>query len=183
MIIVTGIRSGTSLMMQTLSLLGVPLTGLDFHREFSHRDLNPKGYWALPMSETLGGIQHHRFAGTAVKLGGADLAQTPPAFVRKVIWCRRDERDCKESMKKLLAANEDWTGLAASDELVDMVYRANELYTLKFLKENGVDRIEIFYEDMVTKSEETLTSLCVFLDIAEELTMSIDTIAREASCR
>ena len=43
MIVVTGsARSGTSLMMQTLKLLGVPVEGHKFHEDFPIVEANPR---------------------------------------------------------------------------------------------------------------------------------------------
>lgn len=82
MIVVTGFRSGTSLIMQTLKLLEFPIVGYKFHDDFSHKELNPKGYYSLPGRETVYGLKTH-YKGKAVKLGGQNFFKLIMILLKK----------------------------------------------------------------------------------------------------
>tara|TARA_Y100000593_G_C4297612_1_gene331498 strand:- start:810 stop:1460 length:651 start_codon:yes stop_codon:yes gene_type:complete len=110
MIVVTGAgRCGSSLMMQTLSLLGVPMIGnpeKDFGvNTMMHEDsegilaarlmkMNPKGYWELPISEIYqmvdNGFPEH--TGHAIKVMGAAFTQLDTDDIERVIFCKRRDR-------------------------------------------------------------------------------------------
>lgn len=151
MIIVTGLRSGTSLMMQTLKILGTPITGVDYHDEFSHKELNPKGYWNLTMSETVGGIQHNKYKGMAVKLGGADLYQTKENLIDRIIWCRRNKTDTIESIKKLLELNQHIVNLEPSYKNSEWAYETNKKFTLSAIEKFNKPVIIVWYEDVIER--------------------------------
>jgi len=116
-IIVTGAgRCGSSLMIQTLHLLGVPLVGEPQNQVYEHclwggyhKDksveikiskeqnnkavgFNPKGYWELDFY-TLLDICHGKYTGTtnghAVKLMGELILETNAKDIEKVVVCKR----------------------------------------------------------------------------------------------
>ena len=183
MIVITGLRSGTALMMQTLRLLGIPITGYAFHDEFMHKELNPKGYFNLPMCETLGGIKHHEYAGKAVRLGGGDLAKTNPDFISKVIWCRRDPEESKKSILKMLKADYDIIKLDPTIENAETVYLLNTQYTEKFF-EAKKPCLEVYYEEMLLDSEATIKLVVDFVGTSGNIKKAIDNIdTREATCQ
>lgn len=184
MIVVTGLRSGTSLMMQTLKILGVPITGYAFHDEFMHKELNPKGYWNLPMTETLGGIKHHDYAGKAVRLGGADLNKTNPDFISKVIWCRRNPEECIKSIQKMLKADYNIIKVKPNIENAETVYLLNTQFTQKFF-EIKKPCFEVYYEEMLFDSQNTIKLIADFIGTKnQEIEKAIDNIdIREATCQ
>ena len=68
MIVVTGsCRSGSSLMMQTLKLLGIEIAGEKFHEDFPVEEGNPKGYYDLPFEIVMNGLGEE-YKGKGVKL-------------------------------------------------------------------------------------------------------------------
>jgi len=183
MIIVTGLRSGTSLMMQTLKILGVPITGTAYHKEFSHKDLNPKGYWTLPMSETLGGITDHRYKGMAVKLGGGDLSTTNPDFVDKVIWCKRNKDSCVQSIMKLMEVDFDIIGIDPSEKNAETVYTLNEFFTIAFKTKEKKEFLDIMYEDFYKRPEKTVNSIAQFIGTDCQIEKCIENIIKEPVCQ
>lgn len=103
-IVVTGsMRTGTSRVMQHLRENNVPVAGYAFHDDFPHIDLNPRGYWELPISETIDGLNTHEYDGVAVKLFGYQFYMTRPEYIEAVIVCVRDREDAVNSSMKLLS--------------------------------------------------------------------------------
>ena len=92
-IIVTGEgRCGTSMMMQTLKLLGVEVAAPKFlpQHEGLH-EYNPKGYYEL--AETVEGITSDEYEGQAVKLFAGGLLKTDPKYIGKVVRMHRYRLD------------------------------------------------------------------------------------------
>ena len=104
-------RCGTSLMMQTLELLGVPLYG-DPSSRGSHQlwqewhklvgieipapistQHNTKGYYEVSMSELKDFIYGTSITEDAVKFTTLDIVDIPPSKVSQVIHCYREDRD------------------------------------------------------------------------------------------
>ena len=78
MIIITGsCRSGTSMMMQTLQLLGVAIAGEASHPDFPVVEGNPKGYFDLPFKEHMDGIDIDKYQDKAIKVLGEWLLRVP----------------------------------------------------------------------------------------------------------
>lgn len=147
MVVVTGLRSGTSWAMQIIKAAGHPIMGYDFHPDFSHKELNPNGYWDLPMADVVFGLKTH-YKGKAVKLGGASLLQTDPDFVKKVIVCKRNEKDTIKSIVKLMTADYDLIGIDPTEENAKMMYEINNLCAEKFLEKNDKPRLYLRFEEM-----------------------------------
>jgi hypothetical protein len=104
-IVVTGAcRTGTSLAMQTLRLLGVPVAGLEYHVEFPDDGFHPHGAWDLPNAETLNGIRGHDYDGKAIKLFGLQLSRSEPESIGRVIVCRRNRPDALASAERMCSA-------------------------------------------------------------------------------
>jgi len=145
-IVVTGsCRTGTSLAMQTLKRLGVEVVGLKFHHDFSHKELNPNGYYELPIADTVNGIQDDRYKGKAVKLFGYQLSKTLPDVVDKVIVCVRDKDKAIASTQKLFEAEKDWTGIEPTDENCWNVYHYNYEFIMDWLIATNIPFISILY--------------------------------------
>ena len=129
MIIITGSgRCGSSLMMQTLHLLGVPLIGEPQSQVYEHclwggysagkavtveltkeqdkraKAFNPKGYWELDFY-TLQDVAKGTYDGDlsgAIKLMGILLLDADPSLITKIIYCKRkDDYRQAESMYDL----------------------------------------------------------------------------------
>jgi len=176
MTVVTGFRSGTSLMMQTLKLLGVPIAGIDFHEEFSHTDLNPKGYYDLPLSETAKGINTDKYKGMAIKLYGGALIQTDPKLISKIIVCTRNKKKCIDSIYKLLRRNEIQTGIVFNRKMSEYYYYLNKKYIELYLKKTSIENIEIRYENILKNPEKEIDKIKKFLNITYDSKEAIQNI-------
>ena len=114
MILVTGTgRCGTSLMMQTLYHLGVPLIGNPQDDNNTHcqwgsydivvseelnkktKEFNPKGYWELALNTIVDVCQKgfkESYTGQAIKIVGALVTIINTQDIEKVIICKRKNR-------------------------------------------------------------------------------------------
>ena len=120
MIIVSGMpRSGSSLMMQTLKHLGVPLIGENYYtfegnsylhsqevpaedqdRISSH---NPLGYYDIPFEDNIDYI-FSKHPGMAMKiLGPMLITLVPNSNIERVILCERKDKDAQATSFEKLA--------------------------------------------------------------------------------
>jgi len=180
MIIVTGLRSGTSLIMQTLKLLGVPVVGFKFHDDFSHAELNPKGYYDLPISETWEGLNTNKHKGKAVKLGGYQLSKTHPKYVDKVIVCDRNKKATTSSILRLMKADYNISRIKPTVENAELAYNSNKYLIDEYIK--AKTNIRIQYEDMIERSELAVYKICGFLSIKNDVTEAINNIEKRELC-
>lgn len=185
MIIVTGLRSGTSLIMQTLKILGVPVAGYAYHDEFMHKDLNPRGYWNLPMAETLGGINHHNYKGYAVKLGGADLLKTNPTLVSKVIRCQREKGACVQSIMRLMskAENRKMLNFEPSKQSAEKFYELNEMFAERFRLRPGPPFLDVQFEEMLCNMSKVSKNVAEFLDVPCNERACVNNVIKETVCQ
>jgi hypothetical protein len=120
MILVSGMpRSGSSLMMQTLNHLGVPLVGEDNYnfegnsylhsQEVPAEDQdrianhNPWGYYDIPFEEHIDYI-YYKHPGMAMKiLGPILITLVPNRNVERVILCERRDKDAQATSYEKLA--------------------------------------------------------------------------------
>ena len=103
MIVVTGTaRTGTSLMMQTLMHLGVPIVGDKFSNENEVEECNPKGYYELPIKEIVNGIHNEEYRDKGIKLFGYSLSLSDPSLISHIILCRRNKPETLDSIVKWL---------------------------------------------------------------------------------
>lgn len=114
-IVVTGDpRSGTSLMMQTLIALGIPVAGEEFpgaNRMRSKEDkvkhdtkmhnLNPGGFWEVPGVVMRGLPDPSEYFGKAIKIISPGVLRTPKESVYKYILCLRDPTSVAQSQTQL----------------------------------------------------------------------------------
>lgn len=165
MTVVTGFRSGTSLMMQTLNLLGMPIARIYSDEEFNPIDLNPKGYYDLPLSETAQGIKTDKYKGMGIKLYGGALVQTDPKLISKIIVCIRKKKSCVDSILKLLRRYEIQTGIEFNRKISEYYYYLNKKYIELYLKKTNIKNIKIKYESMLKNPEKEIDKIKKFLNI------------------
>lgn len=176
MIVVTGLRSGTSLMMQTLKLLGVPIVGYMFHDDFSHKELNPKGYYDLPINETINGLNSYKYKGSAVKLGGYQLSVTEPKYINKIIVCERNKSDTIKSIARLLKADFSIAKIKPTEKNAAILYETNKSITDGYIKK--MPYIKINYEDMLLNSSATIAKVSVFVNIQTDSLKAINNVEK-----
>ncbi|MCE9556690.1 MAG: hypothetical protein K8T91_25350, partial [Planctomycetes bacterium] len=109
-VVVTGDpRSGTSLMMQTLRALGVPVAGEEFPGDGRRgddgkaraRELNPGGFWEVPGVVMRGLSDPMPYLGQAIKIISPGVLRTPKENVFRYILCLRDPTSVAQSQTKL----------------------------------------------------------------------------------
>ena len=120
-------RCGTSLMMQTLDLLGVPLAGNPQGRKTHQlwqeyyktkqrvepisREYNQKGYYELSLGEVLSSIYSPRdlYSGQAIKYTTEEVTKLDERKLGAIIFCRRRNlKNAARSMHKLADADIRW---------------------------------------------------------------------------
>ena len=191
MIVVTGsARSGTSLMMQTLKLLGVPVEGHKFHDDFPIVEANPKGYYDLPF-ETLRDGLGEKYTGKAVKLLGEWLPFSNPANMTHVIVCkRRDTQAQDRSVRRCLKLESEVQNdseirskllnvcLRLTPKQISQRRRDNYLLINDYLTQFTGYYMEVFYEDMIYDTINTIESIKEFVDSAEKADDAIKNVDR-----
>lgn len=115
-VVVTGDpRSGTSLMMQTLKALGVPVAGQEWPGEQRVRgtdeekaahlakmqEMNPGGFWEVPGVVMRGLPDPTPHLGKAIKIISPGVLRTPKESVYRYILCLRDPTSVAQSQTKL----------------------------------------------------------------------------------
>lgn len=157
MIVVSGsARTGTSMMMQTLILLGYKSPAKKFLPE--HKDIldcNPNGFYEL-YDEVINGIQHDKYEGQVVKMFPGCLYQTDKSLVSKIIICVRDK---SETIKSYTPIHD----ILKQERTPEFIYDANYLILNHYIVD--VKHIFINFEDIISNPKDTVLSLCEFLEI------------------
>ena len=159
MVVVTGFRSGSSWAMQILMKLDYPIKGLKFYKDFPHKELNPNGYWDLPIDETKNGLKTH-YKGCAVKLPGASLYNTNPDFIRKVIICKRDRENQIQSIIKSLKLEKSKYSMEPTYKNAELIKELNDFFINMFFKQNDKPKLEIKFENMSNCETKLRRFLC-----------------------
>jgi hypothetical protein len=161
MIVVTGIpRSGTSAIMQTLKLLGIPVAGEKFPaREVP--ELNPKGFYELDNTTMFDGIYHDNYKGMAVKLLGFGLAYTDRDLINKVILTERNPLDCQMSILKGFEYHMPKARLLDAVQAYDIF----EELTNNFLEINSVPVLRVHYWDLTKNPEKEVGRIAEFVGV------------------
>lgn len=179
MLIVTGApRTGTSLMMQTLRILGIPITGEDFSK------INPfignvKGYWELPEEEISEGISNNRYEGKAVKLFASGLYKTKEVLINKIIYCHRDEQETIASFLKLIKKVP--IRMEPTLQTAETVVKANKELIEKYLDVCTKPVFRVYFKEIMETPKVVIESLCNFLKIQPgqgKIQEAIDNIMR-----
>lgn len=189
-------RSGTSLMMQTLTLLGVPIWAADEESRFKlpeelsehAKKLNPKGFFETPFVSR--GInleqiekrlqdkpeKYEEFKkllvehdGHVIKIITGGLLHTSPFLIGKIIFCARNPRAISFSQTEL-STNVS----VANNEKWEypvlpndcMRYIRDMTILLQKLDEYRDKICMINYEDMISKPAETIQKIISFLNIS-----------------
>jgi len=162
-ILITGTpRSGTSLLMQTLDILGIPKTGDEFSKT-NIPENNTKGYWELPLEERRNLSSDYK--GKCVKLLSEDLFVLNPEYVEKIIFTTRYMGHCSKSFLKCLKANNNPL-LPPKRIVAENLINGSYKIACWFMRVNPeIPRIETTFEKMTKDSEKEIKRICEFLDI------------------
>lgn len=207
MIVVTGAgRCGSSLMMQTLHLLGVPMIGdpekdqgrntlmsEDSSGELRKQiiNMNPKGYWELAIKDIYNmidfGWPDHE--GKAIKIMGAAFTELNTPDIEKVIYCKRRDRDVQaRGLHKLsqvdLQIKEETNSSNVyvnwfKGKTVDDVYSRQEL-TLKhidyIIKHDKIPTLDVVFEDIVTNPTMEIERVVQFLNLDVDISKAVNNV-------
>ena len=154
--IVSAGRTGSSLMMQTLLHLGVPVAAPKFLPEhIPVEKYNVKGFYEL--RHTVNGVTDNRYEGQAVKLFGYGLINTPKHLIKKIIYCQRDRVAAINSyipVKEIL----ETTTVSAAD-----IWDANHRAIHDYLK--GMDYLVVPFVGIRNDPEKWVWNIAEYLEI------------------
>ena len=210
MILVTGAgRCGSSLMMQTLELLDIPLLGphgssntlvwdiddKDYHDRFN--ELNPKGLYELNYHLLIdycrnGWTPKEFHKGKAVKLLSPLVACIEPTMIEKIIVCVRRDRDKQaESMHKLaeleLEASEllDWKNIYTKSyeglSVSDIKETQDDILDTIYhmVGKNNIPTLQVTYEDMLESPEEEIDCIACFVGSNADIGNAVTNVIRK----
>ena len=164
MIVVTGtFRSGTSLMMQTLKLLGINIVGNKFDK-WNRERWNPKGYWELPVDDTIDGIKDNRYEGKGIKLFVQQLTKTNPNLFSKAIRCTRSKSFAVKSYMAMLQSMPE-CGIPGTRTVCSELYDVGERYTKEYLEINNIPYINVDLADMREDPKKQIERVSDFLSL------------------
>lgn len=155
MLVVTSApRSGSSVCLQTMMHLGVPMASPAFLPEHAGIvEFNPGGYYETPYEF---GVCDDRYKGMAVKMFGYQLYDTDKKYISKLIWVVRDREEAIKSYEKLRPRLKHWW---VSGE---KVFDAN----IALIKECvDADTLIVKLEDIKQRPEEFISRLIKHLNI------------------
>jgi len=179
MILVTGAcRSGSSLVMQTLQLLGIPIAGEAHHPDFPVEEGNPKGYYDLPFYNLVTGVDG-KFDNKAVKLFGTALPKImyPERVTHAIVCCRKDTKAQDASTRKLMDLEMEIESESPlrkmaidamsnlTDDDISSMRRKTYKRTYEYLEAHDIKYIKVYYEDMQYKTLEEIQRILEFLQI------------------
>lgn len=190
MIIVTGsCRSGTSMMMQTLQLLGVPIAGEASHPDFPIVEGNPKGYFDLPFKEHMEGLDCVKYKDKAIKVLGEWLLRVPHDSVTHIIVCKRRSGGAQDrSTIKLLEKELDFESPSKEREVLLEVCAAltpaqiterrfNNYHHINFYLESFIGYcMEVYFEDMLYDTVNTIKNIKDFLALDIDITKAVKNV-------
>jgi hypothetical protein len=164
MIVVTGApRTGTSMMMQTLKILGYPVVGDKFSEVNHSKKHNPKGYYELNPIDISSGVKDDKYKGKAVKLFAQGLMKTVEKHIDKLIVCNRYQPDSIKSFHKLILDSD--VPIKKTIETASTVVRHNADIAKKYAKICGKPVLNISFIRMLNTTEKVIEELCEFLEI------------------
>lgn len=191
MIVVTGSsRSGTSLMMQTLKLLDIPIEGHKFHDDFPVKEANPKGYYDLPFDVIAQGLGED-YTGKAVKLLGEWLPYTNPTNLTHAIICKR--RDTLAQDRSVLRCLKMETKVDTPSEIRNKLLKMCLQLTPKQISERRRNNYEIieayltqlqgysmemYYEDMIHNTKESIQEIKEFVNSEASIDAAVNNVDR-----
>lgn len=181
MIVVTGSpRSGTSLVMQTLQLLGFPVAGEKFSG-LNLKEFNSKGFWELPHEEVTAGIKSDKYTGSAVKLFAQGLMKTEDRFINKLIYCKRDLKDAAKSFVPLLGKSP--LPIKATIRNAEQICSYNDKIAKNYASTCKKPVLELSYRRMVLSPEKAVREIADFIGVTpsdDQISAAIANVDRRA---
>jgi hypothetical protein len=170
-LIVTGLpRSGTSLMMQILNRMSIPIHS-DGVRE---KDINnPEGYYELEAVKGI--VRDNSFLkdaqGKALKIVAPLPIYLDRSLKYRAIVMRRAMNEILRSQEKML--NKDQT---SEREKFRVIYESHLNKTLAFFHANGISFIDVDYNLLVSKPHEELLRIIAFCSVSCDVNQLIEVV-------
>lgn len=121
-------RSGGSLVMQSLVILGMESAAKRFIKEHDNiRQFNKGGFYEINDEH---GIKDYRHKGKCIKLYGLQLFLTDKKYIDKLIYIERNSSDAIASYEKVRKF------LPPCEFTSEQIYNANKFYIEKVIDEN-----------------------------------------------
>jgi len=182
MVVVTGPpRSGTSMVMQTLRLLGMNVVGVPHLYEFGPREFNPGGYWSLPAADYIEGIRDNRYEGRALKVLGGWLKNINPMVVSRIIRCRRRISDSVVSFTRLCNASDPRIACSPPEPIT--VVMDHEMQTKRFLGLYKGPVLEVDYDIVLHQPAREISRIADFVRMKNANKLrAIENIQRRKPC-
>jgi hypothetical protein len=179
MIVVTGNgRTGTSLMMQTLKLLGMQISGVEYLPEFGEKKFNPKGFFNLPLEEIVNGIPE-KYKGTVVKADIISLQNTDPKLIDLIIVCKRNINDMIDSMLRVM----DRVDIGLDMTRENLIEANTCTYDIIEDYAKEIPTMYINYEEMISTPKEMVEHIAKVLDISNDIGDAIKNIDGGSKCQ
>tara|TARA_R100000234_G_C5003213_1_gene181297 strand:- start:4978 stop:5625 length:648 start_codon:yes stop_codon:yes gene_type:complete len=206
-IVVTGAgRCGSSLMMQTLHLLGVPmiedpendrgrntLMDADDTGKIAEKIIaaNPKGYWELPIKDVYHKINHGfgEHNGRAIKIIGSIFTEVAPAKVEKVILClRKSSYEQAEGLLNLAKLDLEIRDKNPNTMPYIEWFRGRDVNDVLMLQrtqlnhiynnvtENKIPLLEIMFDDIVTNPQPEIEKVVRFLGLDVDISKAVENV-------
>lgn len=174
-------RCGTSLMMQTLKILGIEVPAPKFHSYMDgsnlyddYIDANPYGYYEFEDNTDLRKLPKD----CAIKVTGSALLSVDNSFIDKVIICRRDMIDAVNS---IIDSSEAHSRNLRDDNAFKgamRIYKENIAYAEEYVQYHSIPSIDVYYEDMVGNPEQTIWLIAGFVGKFDGYQEAINNVRR-----
>ena len=160
--IVSGLeRSGTSMMMQILHAVDIPIASDDLRKSDEN---NPKGYYELEGGKIINRLMEKTFPieeykGRFIKITTFGLSFLPQGSY-KIIYMERDLDEVMDSMEKMAKINDE-----TREETKESFKKLNEKIKNDIKYRDDIDVLFVNYNEMLEIPEENVKRVCNFLNL------------------
>jgi hypothetical protein len=160
--IVSGLeRSGTSMMMQILHAVDIPIASDDLRKSDEN---NPKGYYELEGGKIINKLMGKTFPmeeyeGRFIKITAFGLSFLPQGSY-KIIYMERNLDEVMDSMEKMTKIND-----GTREETKESFKKLNEKVKNDIKYRDDIDVLFVNYNEMLEIPEENIKRVCSFLNL------------------
>jgi hypothetical protein len=160
--IVSGLeRSGTSMMMQILHAVDIPIASDDLRKSDEN---NPKGYYELEGGKIINKLMDktfpmEKYGGRVIKITAFGLSFLPQGSY-KIIYMERNLDEVMDSMEKMAKINDE-----TREETKESFKKLNEKIKNDIKYRDDIDVLFVNYNEMLEIPEENVKRVCNFLNL------------------
>jgi hypothetical protein len=160
--IVSGLeRSGTSMMMQILHAVDIPIASDDLRKSDEN---NPKGYYELEGGKIIDRLMEktfpiEKYEGRFIKITAFGLSFLPQGSY-KIIYMERNLDEVMDSMEKMAKINDE-----TREETKESFKKLNEKIKNDIKYRDDIDVLFVNYNEMLEIPEENVKRVCNFLNL------------------